>query len=413
MTSKERIESSWNGRKPDHVPLTTWCFGFRPKEELSWEKNGKPVRYWYSMRMEHIHTLRQPWTPEDDFKRVLAWQSLGIDDLLDVSIPWSVDPSVTATDSMIPRKHPGDHPVAVREYTTPSGTIRHAVKITGEEPGEGWPVQPAQVPLFEDFNIPRGVKHLVSSPEDIPNVKHLYAAPDGEARTWFRDRVEKVGAFAQSHGIAVQAWSAFGMDGIIWMTGVEGALLLAVDNPAAFKRLAETVAETDLARTELASGHPAIDMIIQRGWYSSTDFWSPRYFDEYVFPYVAMNAECAHRHGKKFGYIMTTGVRHLAPRLAKAGVDVIYFIDPFMDTSVTLDAARSIMGDSLTLVGGISSVTLAEKNIPKIRQSIIRAIETLGPTNRFILHPVDALFPDTPWESVEVLIDTWGKYKDV
>ena len=413
MTSKERIESSWNGRKPDYVPLTTWCFGFKPKEKYIWERNGEPARYWYSMRMEHIHTLRQPWTQEDDFRRVLAWQSLGVDDLLDVSIPWSADPEVTIKDSVIPGDRPGGHPVAVREYATPCGTIRHAVKITGEEPGEGWPVQPELVPLFEDFNIPRGAKHLASSPEDVPKVKYLYAAPDEAARTWFRDRMEKVGAFARQHGIAVQAWSAFGMDAILWMTGVEGALMMAMDNPGAFKRLAETVAEADLARTELASGHPGIDMIIQRGWYSSTDFWSPRYFDEYVFPYVAINAQCAHRHGKKFGYIMTTGVRILAPRLAKAGVDVIYFIDPFMDTSITLENARILTGDSLTLVGGISSVILSEKNMPKIRQSIIRAIEILGPTNRFILHPVDALFPDTPWESVEVLIDTWNEYKKV
>jgi hypothetical protein len=35
------------------------------------------------------------------------------------------------------------------------------------------------------------------------------------------------------------------------------------------------------------------------------------------------------------------------------------------------------------------------------------ALETLGPTGKFILHPVDALFPDTPWEGVERLIRAW------
>jgi len=35
------------------------------------------------------------------------------------------------------------------------------------------------------------------------------------------------------------------------------------------------------------------------------------------------------------------------------------------------------------------------------------AMDLLGPTNRFILHPVDALFPDTPWEGVETLIAAW------
>jgi hypothetical protein len=33
------------------------------------------------------------------------------------------------------------------------------------------------------------------------------------------------------------------------------------------------------------------------------------------------------------------------------------------------------------------------------------AIEKLGPTNRFILHPVDAVFPDIPWDAVKTLIE--------
>ncbi len=413
MTSRERLIACWSGRKPDYIPLTTWCFGFMPGSTLMWEKDGKPVRNWYSMRMELIHTLREPWTPEDDFRRVLAWQSLGVDDLLDISVPWSTAPEVRIKDSLIPKRQSGEHPVAVREYTTPSGDIRHAVKITGEDPGEGWPVQPEHVPLFEDFNIPRGVTHLIRSPEDIPKVKHLYAPPDEEARDRFAKRMEEAGDFSHKHGIAIQAWSCFGMDAVIWMAGVEGALMLAMDSPVAFKKLTEIIAETDLARTELACRHPAVDMIIHRGWYSSTDFWSPRYFDEYVFPFIVMNAECAHRHGKKFAYVMTTGTGILGKRLAEAGVDVLYFIDPSMDASITLEKARDLLGDSMTLVGGISTLSLTEKNPIRIRHEIRRAMDVLGPTNRFILHPVDALFPDTPRESVEMLIETWNECKRV
>jgi hypothetical protein len=34
-------------------------------------------------------------------------------------------------------------------------------------------------------------------------------------------------------------------------------------------------------------------------------------------------------------------------------------------------------------------------------------MDTLGPTQRFILHPVDALFPDTPWSGIEAMIAAW------
>jgi len=58
------------------VPFTTWCFGFQPPKNLRWERNGQEVKYWYTKRLEHIHTLPQVWELEDDFYRILTvwWQ---------------------------------------------------------------------------------------------------------------------------------------------------------------------------------------------------------------------------------------------------------------------------------------------------------------------------------------------------
>ena len=72
MTSKERILAAWNGKPTDYVPLTTWCFGLSAPDKLQWTRNGQKLKYWYSSRMEHLHTLPQLWTLDDDFKRVLA-----------------------------------------------------------------------------------------------------------------------------------------------------------------------------------------------------------------------------------------------------------------------------------------------------------------------------------------------------
>ena len=90
----------------------------------------------------------------------------------------------------------------LREYDTPSGPLRHAVRRTGEDPGEGWVVQPDQVPLIEDFNIPRAVQHLVSEPgagarrgPPVPGTR-----PDQQAG-WFRERhAAACGAFAREQG---------------------------------------------------------------------------------------------------------------------------------------------------------------------------------------------------------------------
>ena len=411
MTSKERILAAWNGEAADHVPLTTWCFGLPVPEALQWERDGVRRTHWYSLRMEHIHTLPQPWTLADDFQRVLAWRSLGIDDILDVSVPWSIDPEVAWRDSEAPAGEMDPrYPVLVRDYATPSGPLRHAVRRTGEAQCPGWVVQPGHVPLVEDFNIPRGVKHAVAGPDDVPKLRHLYAPPDAEAATWFRERMREVKAFADEQAVAVQAWAGFGMDAVVWFTGAEAAVLLAMDAPEAFGELMAIITEADLARAALAASTPGVDMVVARGWYSSTDFWSPRLFDRFVYPYVEAMAGVAHQHGKKFCYVMTTGVETLGPRLADAGTDVLYFVDPVQD-AISLDTARDLLADRMTLAGGINALTLQCGDPQRIGDEIRRAIECLGPSNRFILHPVDAVFPDTPWAGVEAMIRAWQQHR--
>lgn len=405
MTSRERILAALNGLPADHTPLTTWCFGLPAPDHLKWERDGQPRDYWYSMRMEHLHTTTVPWTLADDFRRVQAWASLGVDDLLDVSIPWGTDPEVTRTDSLLPAGQEEPYPVLVREYQTPSGPLRQAVRQTDPEP-PGWPIQPPCVPLLEDFNIPRAVEHAVSSPSDLAPLRHLFMPPGEAEQAWFAERMAQVAPFAREQGVAVQAWSAFGMDGVVWFTGTEGAIMMALDQPEAFGELVDLIAATDYARTELALSSPDVDLIVQRGWYSSTDLWSPALFDRFVFPHVQGLAELVHREGRKFGYVMTTGVERLGPRLADAGVDLLYFVDPVQD-GVDLVRAAQELAPRMTLVGGTNALSVGSRDPGRVRREVHHALETLGGTNRFILHPVDALFPDTPWEDVEALIAAW------
>ena len=408
MNSKERIMAAINGQRADHVPLTTWCFGFPPPKHLQWETNGQPVVYWYTKRLEHIHTLPQPWELEDEFRRAETWLSLGIDDVLEVSVPWGQDPSVVTKDSVIPPGSSGGsdkYPVLVREYETPSGRLRHAVWQTGKE-RPGWPVQPDCVQLFEDYNVARAVQHPVSRPSDVPAIRHLFTPPDAKQRRWFTDRVSQMKPFADQNGLLVQAWSGFGMDAAVWMAGTQGAVMMALDVPEAFAQFMDLIAETDYARTELAASTDGVDVVCQRGWYSSTNFWSPTLFDKYVGPHLAELTALAHRYGKKFGYTVTTGVEQLGPKIANAGVDLLYFVDPVLD-HLSVEKTKQLFGDRMAVVGGTNALSLASGDQKRIREEVRQAVEVLGPTNRFILQPTDAIFPDTPWESVEVMIEAW------
>lgn len=411
MTSKERILAALNGQPQDYTPMTTWCFGFRAPDSLRWNTDGRDVPYWFTKRLEHLHRLPYPWTLEDDFKRVEACFSLGIDDVLDVSVPWSQSLEVQISDTVLPPGDPnGDarYSVMVREYVTPAGKIRHAVRKTEDE-GEGWPIQPNCVPIIEDYNIPRAVEHSITRPEDVDSLPYLFAPPDNEQKAWFANRMKQIKAFADEKGVFVQAWTAFGMDAAVWFTGTQNAIMLAMDAPDAFEKMMQKIADTDYARTELAVQNDSVDMVCQRGWYSSTDFWSPSMFDRLVYPHVERLADLAHRYGKKFGYVMTTGVERLGQRLIDAGVDLLFFVDPLLD-KLSPEKAVELYGGKLTMVGGINSQTLADDETT-IRSAVRSAMDVLAPTERFILHPMDAIFPDTPFEGLKIMIDEWKKYR--
>ena len=409
MTSHERMLAAISGKKTDHVPLYAWVFGFRAPDHLAWSREGRKRTFWYTGRLEHLHKLPQPWNVEDDFKRVETWLSLGMDDVLDVSVPWSQDSKVTFADSLKPAgkdESEGKYPVITREYQTPAGVARHSVQKTNEEEKQGWVVQPDCVPLIEDFNIPRAVQHLVAQPADVAKVKWLYQGPNQQQQKWLAERMRKVCRFASERGVMVQAWSAFGMDAAVWFAGAEGAVMLCMEHPDAFDELLSAIHAADKTRTALALKYP-VDMVCQRGWYSSTDFWSPAIFKKFLKPHITELAEMAHKAGKKFGYVMTTGVMTLGTELMEAGVDLLYYVDPVQD-HVDLAKAKKLFGGKMAVAGGVNSgVTMATGTHEQIRAEVKTALEVFANKGGFILSPVDALFPDTPWNNVETMIEAW------
>ncbi|MBN1853021.1 MAG: hypothetical protein JW829_09870 [Pirellulales bacterium] len=408
MTSRERILAAIDFAPVDWIPLACWCFGLTPPADLTWMSDGKPVPYWYTGRLEHIHTLPHAWTVEDDFRRVAAWQSLGLDDVIDISVPWGVDPRVRWRDF---QQEDEQGTILVREYDTPSGSLRHAVRHAAEQIDPGWPIQPRHVPLMEDFNIPRGVRHACTGAEDIPKLRYLLTDPSSDLLASYKNRLDRVREFADREGIAVQAWSAFGMDAVVWLTGTESAILMSMTEPDVFEEILDLVHESDLLRTGLALDHGGVDVMAMRGWYSSTDFWSPKLFQKFLVPRIKQLADLAHDAGKKFAYVMTTGVEVMADLLIETGMDLLYYVDPVQD-KVDFELIKRKLHGHIALAGGVNSaLTLGTGTRNELESQVAHACQVLGRESGFILAPVDALFPNTPWESVLQLIENWKRHR--
>jgi len=412
MTSRERLLATIGHETPDHVPMLCWCFGFTAPPHLRWRRDGREVPHWYTMRLEHIHTLPEPWSVEDDFERVRRWASLGLDDVLEVSPPWGIHPEVGIRDWQEPPTASESYWLLCREYETPAGALRHVMRRTDEKVEPGWVIQPGQVALFEDFNIPRGVRHAVIGPEDLPKLRYLLQDPSAGQLAAYRERLAQVRRFAQEQGVLVQGWSAFGMDAVAWLCGVEGAVMAAMTEPEFFLELLDIISDFDQRRTEMMLDVGGVDMVVERGWYSATDFWSPALFRQYLTPRIKRLTDTAHQAGARFAYVMTCGAPAMASELLAAGIDLLYYVDPVQDKT-DLTVVKAKFKGRIAVAGGVSSaVTLHGGSHEEIRQAVHTAVHQLGPTG-FILAPVDGLFPDTPWSSVEAMIEAWREVRDI
>ena len=78
---------------------------------------------------------------------------------------------------------------------------------------------------------------------------------------------------------------------------------------------------------------------------------------------------------------------------------------------VSLSRIRDLLAERMTLAGGVSSITLCSGDMQRIDDSVKKALDILRPTGRFILQPVDALFPDTPWGGLQKMIEAWKHYR--
>jgi hypothetical protein len=364
------------------------------------------------MRHEHLHTWPEPWSLEHDFERVRRWASLGLDDVIEVSPPWGMHPDVRIRDWQEPPEASERYGRICREYATPAGTLLHVVRRTDEEVEPGWVIQSDRVALFEDLNIPRGVRHAVVGPEDLPKLRYLLQDPSPRQLAEYRERIAKVRRFAEGQGVMVFGWSAFGMDAITWLCGVERTVMAAMTEPEFFQELVDVVYDFDRRRTEMMLEVGGVDVVLQRGWYSSADFWSPSLFQRFLTPGIKRLAATVHQAGAIFAYVMTTGAMAMADQLLDASVDLLLYVDPTQEKT-SLTALKNKFRGRLAVAGGISSaITLYGGTRQEIRQAVHKAVQELGPSG-FILAPVSSLTPDIPWLNVEAMIEAWREVRDI
>lgn len=391
MTSRERMLEALSCREPDYAPCSFMIFTAlrgQCQDEIEFVEKQLALGMDPTIKITAEMLLAREHSVQAD---------LG-------GLPVRLDPRVEVREWREDPPHER-YPLLHREYQTPGGAL-HTIVAKTEDYRQG-----DRVPLFDDYVIPRSRKRLIARPEDLEALKYLLLPPAKEDIAELRERAVKAKAFGAQRGVLVEARWGSVVDTACWLAGITELVLMGVDQPEFLREFLGIIEAWNRSRMEVMLD-VGVDLFVRRGWYETSEFWSPALYRRFILPSLTRDAEMAHQAGAKFGYILSTAQTRLADQLLEAGIDALIGLDPVQGKGVDFAALKRKIGHRVCLWGGANGfVTMELGTEDEVRAEVREALQVLGPGGGFVLSPVDNVTQDSDlaWRNIRVLLDEWRK----
>ena len=403
ISSRDRLLAALNCKKPDHVPMSFMIFTALRKRITS--RLG---------RMDPVELIE-------------AQLKLGLDAFVDLrffvrendkighsdapGFPVRFDKRVKTKMSL--EKVKGQrYPVVNKEYLTPSGNLKVSVNLTDDWPYGNIEMGDYQLPFMDDFLAPRCRKYLVEKKDDLKILQQLLIPPSANDIKTCRESWDTGRKIAMKNDLLLAGGWGVGGDAMAWFSGLQNAVLMAIEEPDFFQELLQMINQWNKHRMEAYLDY-GIDLFIRRAWYEGTDFWSPDLYRQYFYPVIQEEVKLAHDAGVKYGYILTSGSMPLNDQLLELGIDVLIGADPVQGKATDLKEMKKKFQGNICIWGGVNGFITIETGTEKeIDDAVRNAFEALGPDG-FILSPVDNVSDpsDKVWANTLSLIEAWKKYR--
>ena len=389
MSSRERVRAAIRRQTVDHLPLCVeaLCHGF--------------VRF---------VTERLP----SPFDRAEYYADLGLD--AGVSLDEAICLPETNPDVRVRQwreQPPGEpYPLLCKEYRTPDGALRQVVSRTEDYANDYFSKGRDSLDMFSDYHVSahRSRRYLVEKEADLDSLAYLLQPLSGNALGHYREKARRAKQFCDQHQLTLAVYQLGVGDPIVWMSGVERTLQMAMEEKDAFRRYVEIVARWQRQVLAIALEAGA-QHVVRRGIYESTDFWSPGLFEEFLFDPLRQETALAHQAGATVGYVMLSGYMPLLDLIRKAGLDMLSNLDPAAH-GTDIRAIRAALGDAMAVCGGVNNYLVLERGTEEdVRRAVREAIAAFTPATGCILAPSDCILSYDSASLAErnfhVMIDTW------
>lgn len=402
ISSKERLLTVLENKKPDHVPLTFMIFtSLKRRLKLKFNKYDP---------LEMVSTQLELGTDAMVDLRTFATENKKIGHADAPGFPVHFNEKVLSHQWA---EVPGGNvnPVLHKKYETPAGDLSVVVNQTNDWPYGNAAQGKFHIPFMDDYLAPRSKKYLIRDESNIEAFKYLLESPTSQEIKQCHEAWNSGKKFAEKKELLLTGGWGVGGDALAWFCGIENAVFMALENPEFLKSILEIIHEWNISRMKVYLDY-GIDLFIRRAWYEGTDFWSPDLFLEFFAPIIKQEVKLAHEAGTKYGYILTSGSAPLHNILIDLGIDVLLGVDPVQGRGTELEMMKKDLQGEICLWGGVNGfITIETGNKVSIEKAVYEALDTLGPDG-YVLSPVDNVRDpsDQVWENVLIFINAWKKY---
>jgi len=285
---------------------------------------------------------------------------------------------------------PGDDWYRAKEVREHEGRLMQFDRSTGRAEG------------FYDVDGGGGLV-LFEPPKPVASIEEVRAIPVPSSREYVeRGCVRNVAeCVAEAHGKGLFAIGMCGGQTINFMVqqlgDPEDALMCFHDRPElAFALIEKAVAiTTEMGKALIETG---LDCIYIGDSYASASVISPATYERFCVP-AYRQAAAEFRGRGVFCYKHCCGnYDPLLESLPAVGVDAMDGIDPSSGMSVA--HTKSVLGEKLTLMGGIACLTLLDGTVEEVYDEARRCVEAGKPGGRYILGSACAVPRNAPVENL-------------
>lgn len=380
MTSRERVLAALGRQPVDYAPCSPWFNSLSDHQRVG--------RRW-----------QFPWGPSERERCEYCVNVLGVDPIVPCGLP-----ATTPAPGVASRVWYEDGQIH-KVYTTPAGELSSSVRYD-----DRWP-HGLNIPFFSDFNPGHAAKFWIDSEQDLEAFSYIHRPLDGAAsldatRFAFAEAKRRI---ADPLHLATWTSGGYGLTGALQVFGPTNLCLLAAEKPALIHRYLDLDHAVNLRMIELALDFE-IDIIGRNGFYETSDFYSPRMLEEFLFDKLQAESRFIHQGGAVETYTVNTGVMPMLDYLRRLEVDCLLSTDiAFNDMDLQL-LYEKMEGTKAFWTGPSSSYQLQEKDPEVTRQAVRDCFRVFGRTG-FILSPAPSAHSIMPWENVLAMIDEWKKLR--